>query len=382
MRLERDEGLSLYDPFLQIVPPITARLKSVTIRGTPENLREITAQLSHPTPLLESLAIEAKCECSPQCLGHAITTGLFGGDLSSLRKLHLRCIRTELPWRNMINLMSFTLGYTAPGESPVGCLLDFFESAPCLCKIWLHFAAPTFGTQRGRLVSLECLKRMKIVGGSPSLLLDHLLIPAGAKLYGSFHLPKSLDFPSIFFRFRIHLYVRGFYPSIRGWKISILPATPPPTTTCRVLEALAQVDPSNIERLRLEGADLMGYSGCDHHPALERMTDLRSITISRCNDVSGFMNDLSWSDHLCQNLEELILDPRVDGGKFDIQTVINLAARRASWDWAKLKSVRIVSWDKSVQANALKLKEHVPHVECSPRVALVTDDVDSSDDED
>jgi len=46
------------------------------------------------------------------------------------------------------------------------------------------------------------------------------------------------------------------------------------------------------------------------------------------------------------------------------------------------KSVRIVSRDQSVQASALKLKEYVPHVECSPRVALASEDADSGDEED
>ena len=73
VRLERDKELSPNDPFLQIVPHVTARLKSMTIRATPRDLQEITAHLSHSTLLLESLAIEAKFESSPQH-SHMITT--------------------------------------------------------------------------------------------------------------------------------------------------------------------------------------------------------------------------------------------------------------------------------------------------------------------
>ena len=57
------------------------------------------------------------------------------------------------------------------------------SKAPRLRKVQLHNAVPTSGAQNGRLVSLEYLKRMDIVGGGPSsLLLDHLLIPDGARL--------------------------------------------------------------------------------------------------------------------------------------------------------------------------------------------------------
>ena len=82
----------------------------------------------------------------------------------------------------MVNLTSFTLKYTSEGDSLVRHLLDFFEGAPRLRKIKLLSATPTFGAQIGRLMSLPCLK-MDISGGVGSpLLLDHLLIPVGAKL--------------------------------------------------------------------------------------------------------------------------------------------------------------------------------------------------------
>lgn len=99
-----------------------------------------------------------------------------------LRKLLLTHIHTQLPWRNMVNLKSFALSYAWAGSSSVRHLLDFFESGPSLHKILLHLATPTFGTQRGRTVSLVCLKRLDIIGGGPpSLLLNHLLIPAGMR---------------------------------------------------------------------------------------------------------------------------------------------------------------------------------------------------------
>ena len=101
----------------------------------------------------------------------------------------------------MDNLTSFMLCNTSLENDTAKHLLDFFESAPCLREVRLHFVAPTSSAQSGQLVSLGCLKKMEIIGNKPcSLLLDHLLIPVGAELtiqvdYGRIedHLPRSLD---------------------------------------------------------------------------------------------------------------------------------------------------------------------------------------------
>ena len=73
---------------------------------------------------------------------------------------------------------------------------------------------------------------------------------------------------------------------------------------------------------------------------------------------------------MCPKLEELVVDARADGEKLDTQNMIQMAVTRAKM-LLKLKSIRIVSRDNFVQTRALKFKEYVPHVECSPRVALV-----------
>ena len=145
-----------------------------------------------------------------------------------------------------------------------------------------------------------------------------------------------------------------------------------------MLDSLALFDPSKIERLRLAGGDLRLRDGCAISPLLGCMTHLRTLTISRCKNLSDFVHTLD--DYFnCPKLEELILDTRVDGEKFDIQRVVAMAAGRVSKGMG-LKSIRIVSRDKFVQTCALKLKEYVLHVECSPRVALASDDIDSGDD--
>ena len=391
LQIWRWDGLSPDNPFLQAIPNSIARLRSLDITTTEGGIREITTHLSHPAPLLESLKIGVECECSPH-RGPVIPPNLFGGNLSSLRKLRLQCVRTELPWRNMVNLTSFTLGYTLLGDSSVGRLLDFFASAPRLRKVRLRFATPSFGTQHRRLVSMGSLKRMEFFGGGPpSLLLDHLLIPAGAKVttevdsQGFLHLPRSLDGVRELSGFRIRMHVAEFQPRMRfsGPKeqISIIPATPPIASDAfRVLESLAQFDPLKVERLRLAGGDLNQNDGCTVWRMLLSMKNLRTLTISRCKNLSHFMRVRD--DLVCRKLEELILDPRTDGEKFDIQSVAGAMKWRAKRiKPACLKSVKIVSRDKSVQDDAWKVRAHVPHVECGPWVALASGVGDDSSDE-
>lgn len=109
-------------------------------------------------------------------------TSVFNGDLSSLCRLLLESVRTELPWRNVVNLISFRLAYTLPGEVSVGQLLDFFENTPYLRESDPDFATPTSGARDGQLVSLVCLKGMNFIGNGPSpLLLNRLLIPVGVE---------------------------------------------------------------------------------------------------------------------------------------------------------------------------------------------------------
>ena len=384
--LERYQGSPVHS-----IPHAIARLKSVVIHGRPQKIQEVTTQLSHPAPLLESLRIVVDGLDYPVD-DPVMATTLFNGDFSSLYNLYLQGIRTELPWRNMANLTSFTLVYKARGGTSVAQLLDFFESTPRLRKIQL--ATLAFGAHCGRSVSLSCLEGMNIIGGeSPALLFDHLLVPVNAKLTTQgderhlTYLPNSFETIRDLTGFKVRLHVGEFYPSIQisgqTVEINIIPATPQATTapnTCRVLESLAQFDPSKVERLRLAGGDILLREGCAVYRLLLPMTGLRTITISRCKNPSNLFWLLA-DIEVCTKLEEIVLDARADGEKLNIQHMIEVVAKRAGMG-AKLKSVRIATRDKFVQTCALKLKEYVPHVECSPRVALVSDAVDSSDEED
>jgi len=110
------EGICPCDPFFQIIPHVTGRLKSVFIMGPLGNVEVVTRAiscLSHPAPLLEHLSIRSNPTTVP-ALCPALPSTLFNGDLSSLRTLRLEAVHTELPWRNMLNLTSFTLSYIPP----------------------------------------------------------------------------------------------------------------------------------------------------------------------------------------------------------------------------------------------------------------------------
>jgi len=123
----------------------------------------------------------------------ALTSELFAGDLSSLRRLWLEYVRIDFPWRNMVNLTSFRLVHDHGAPVLVKQLLDLFESAPHLREVKLNSPIRISSTENGRLVSLAWLKRMGVTGYGSSLpLLDHLLIPAGARLAIWVDLPNHL----------------------------------------------------------------------------------------------------------------------------------------------------------------------------------------------
>jgi hypothetical protein len=396
LRLDEGGDLSPHNPFLQIIPHAIGRLKSLAIKGTSENLQDITAHLSRPAPLLEVLSIVSIHTLRSQ-RDPTLTTALFNGDFPSLRKLHLQSVRAELPWRNLVNLTSFELHYIISDEISIRQLLDFFESAPRLRKIELDFATPTSGAQNGRLVPLACLKWMDIIGDeSPSLLLDHLIIPVGAKLTtfgassGSLteNLPRSLDNLRNLSDFTdIRLRVGEEDPDIRfsgpnGQVRVFMPLQD--NVTYLAFESLARFDTSKTERLRI----YYGYSPSNDslYRALLPMEHLHTLTLYRCTNLDVFIHALdpivsSSGDVICPKLENLVLVLRLKGERFDIKNVIKMAVARASRG-AKLKSVRIVGQGKSMQIGALELRKYVSHVECGPEDGVADEDTNVSSEED
>ena len=391
LSLSRDHDLAPSDPFLQIIPRAIGRLESLSIKGTPENLQDITTHLSRPAPLLDFLSIDGGSEYAPR-RNPVLASPLFNEDLSPLRDLRLRSVRTELPWRNMVNLTSFTLACTSPGEISVRQLLDFFESAPRLCKVQLHSATPTSGAQDGRLVSLACLEWLSIFGSKPSsLLLNHLLIPVGAKLTTRVdllgpliedHLPRSLDNLRNLTGFtEINLSIAVWYPRVQfsgpNGQVAMVPATPRIDTTHLVLESLARFDTSKVERLEINRGD---PSSRDlPYQTFLLMKSLRILTLSDCRSPHIFIDALrprtSSEVLICPELEELVLVLCVDEEALNITAVAQMAAMRALRG-AKLKSVKIVGHDEAMWINASKLKEHVLCVKCGPDVSGTDDGSD------
>ena len=303
LALYRDDALSPCDPFVRIIPHAIERLKSLSIKGTPMNLQDITANLPRPAPLLEELSIHGGRE-NARHLSPVLASVLFNGDLSLLRKLRLESVRTELPWRNMVNLTSFTLAHTLPGEVSVRRLLDFFEGAPHLHAVKLHSATRTSGARDKRLVSLALLKTMVIINGGPSsLLLSHLLIPAGAKLTTQMdsprfliedHLPRSLSNLRNLSNFTtIELYGHDSCPHIRfsgpNGQVTIRGSSQFCGTSL-VLGSLTQFDTSEVKRLEIYCGNSPS-SDLPYH-ALLSMKDLRSLTLSRCKSPHTFIHAL------------------------------------------------------------------------------------------
>ena len=383
--LGRGDDLSHSDPFFQIIPHAIGRLKSLSIAVTWGSLQDITAHLSHPAPLLGKLEIDGGPSGSS---GFAPlrypepTTALFNGDLHLLHEFRLTFVRTELPWRNMAALTSFALSHMPPDSISIPQLLDFFESAPRLREIELDVATPTSGAQNGRLVSLACLKRMDILRGeASSLLLDHLSIPVGAELRilaDSFdrivedHLPRSLDnLRNLSNLTKISLHASGPYPRVQfsgptGKFRMTASETDKPWSA---LELLIRLDASKIEELEII------YDGpLPSHPTYQALLPMRNLRI------------LTLSDHQTPHLPEHILNPNKSPSKivilpkleefsfipytymevFDIGTVIEMAAARASRG-AELRTVRIVDkvWELDPE-DASELRKHVLHVEYSP----------------
>jgi len=357
-----------------------------------EILHNIITRLPPHAPLLERLGVD---DVFRSRAPHLPTLGLalFSGDLSSLRVLRLERVHTEFPWRDMVNLTSIALHNLPPESHTIRQLLDFFESAPRLRKVYLASATPTTDGQIGRLVSLGCLKRMVILFGQPaSRLLSHLLVPVDAKLtiWGdSFqriiehHLPRSLgnlrnisDITNIHFTNNSRIKLSG--PSGQLIMASRLDAA-------RLgLEALGRFDTSKIERLEVVSNDYPltrpSYRGLNHLKAL------RTLTLSRCRNPYTFMSAFSPStDTLglvpCPRLEEIVLVPRTDTEEIDVKSMTKIAAARMS-SGAKLGIVRIVDVEGKLNlGDVLELRKHVSKVECGPWVDAVDSERDDSDED-
>ena len=366
------------DSFFQIIPHATRRLKSLFIMGPLGSvevkvLTRVASCLSHPAPLLEHLSIRSDHRTMPAGCS-ALLFALFNGDLSSLRTLRLEAVDTEYPWRNMLNLTSFTLYFILPGVASIGKLLDFFKNAPCLEEIKLCFAIPTAGAQNRRVVSLECLKSMEITDDDPSALLNHLLIPVGAKLGIQAQvtptliggcLPRSLDNLKNFSNFTtIRLHCTDMEFSGPNGQVNITPMSYGGDPTELTLRYLAQFDTSKTERLEIEDGYLPSKEPL--YQALLPMKDLRTLKLSRCTNPDIFICALqpatsSLEAMVCPKLEKIILVLPFEE-TFDVTNTIEMAAARASRG-KKLRTIGVIDGRGGAELDVSELRKHVWNVE-------------------
>jgi hypothetical protein len=378
VELRREDGLYPCDPFFQIAPHAVGRLKSLLLSTSPEYLNDIANFLSRPAPLLEDLNVAGGPD-GPSS-DPTLPTILFNGDLSSLRNLQLSSVYTQLPWRNMVNLTSFTLGHSPEPRVSVGQFLDFFEGAPRLLDVDLTFSAPSSGAQNGRLVSLAHLKKLYIYGlQPPSLLLDHLLIPAGAKMTTELelsgpriedHLPSSLDNLrnlSDFTKIRLHsnnidhdlVSIKFSGPNGQVCMTSMFPEA---ETTRLVPRSLAAFDTSKTESLEILNSDPLSE---DLHQALLSMKCLRTLRLSLCKDLHSFILALdhdpnSMNPIPCPKLERLVFRTEE---RFDIEQMVEVASARASGG-VPFKSIEIINRGELVPREGVtELLKHVLRVE-------------------
>ena len=374
--LEREQGLLPNDPFLGIPSHAIARLKFLRVKTTPDQLEDITKHLVHPTPLLKTLTIDAGAAPNHQGPTPVLTSALCGGDLSSLRGLCLHSVCTQLPWRNMNNLMFLTLAFLPQSTVSLGQVLDFLESAPRLWRVTLTSATPTLEVQDGRLVSLSHLRKLQISGPQPPfLLLNHLVIPAGAEvtITSNSRSPQIDDlFPRSFDNFqnlpnfnRIQFQFAPYETSMRfsgpngGFCVE---SRPEPDPTRSIVNALERFDTLSTQFLVIEDDDTITD---EIHEAIWSMTDLCTLHIYRCNDSPSFLLDpylalASDGEVAWPKLEELTYHVP---GVFDVGVLVDYVAARASRG-VPLKSIKVISARKPVPTEEVaELREHVSHVE-------------------
>jgi hypothetical protein len=383
LSLYTDDPLPPHHPFFKIIPHAIGRLRSLIIDGTLESLPDITAQLFRPAPLLEELSICSDYNFGPR-YNPTLTPTLFNGDLSSLRTLELKSVRTELPWRNLGNLTSIKLVRISPGEITVKQLLDFFESTPRLRQVGLRSVTPTSGTQNGRMVSLAYLETMDITGdGSASLLLDHLLIPVGAylKIEIDLPIPPIKDPPP---RFLDNLRNLSDFTEIKfygaSWnqfmlfrgpngEVIIIPGPSQVNRIYVMFGFLTQFQTSSVERLMIYGG--RSPTGDLPYRALLPMMHLHTLTLHGFASPDTFIHALdpnmnSTGAMVCPQLEELNLVLSISMEIFDIKNLKEMAVARAS-KGAKLKSVKIAG-RKLAGSSVVELKKHVLRVKCDVEV--------------
>jgi len=186
---------------------------------------------------------------------------------------------------------------------------------------------------------------MEVDGGEPSsLLLDHLLIPVGAKLmihvksFGTTvedHLPRSLDnLRNLSDFIDVRVGEPNQHMRLRGLNGQLQMTTSRNNNICVAVEILARFDTSKTERLEVFNDDCLSRNLPNQ--TLLAMENLCTLSLrSHWGNPSAFVDALNPNTSLsnvvvCPKLEELILVLHGNAMESHIERVIEMARARAS----------------------------------------------------
>lgn len=373
------DNWDLEDVLFPVIPHIP-RLKSLVVQAhvSPVAL----SHLRNRAPLLEELCVDNTADLTPD-----FGSKLFGGDLSSLRKLRLSGFTTHVPWNNMANLRDFNLSCPHECEMTVTQLLDFLESAPLLHTVTLE--DPILGSSNAppaRIVPLPHLNSLTITDEQPSILLKHLFIPVGAllKLWlifeGEFplrdYLPETSPnltnlshITTVNLRFNDYgnfVRLSGPNGSLRlldRWEDDV-------TMDHRILRSLGSGAPSAMQKLTISlyaHPYPIGIEDCPVFQTLSSIKNLRTLVLSECNN-QPFILALDPEKNasglvLCPHLQELTLYTSPLLHPPYTRRLITMAKNRASRG-AKLSSLTIVDLGGlGLRDEVFGLKEDVMHLD-------------------
>ena len=390
--LETSDDGAYCDGALLLVAPHIDRLGSLAVCGPSDILADLTKHFACPTPLLKNLKIDLDFD---RTRAPNLPGSLFNGDLSSLRRLSLSGFKTNLPWRNLVNLTTFNLSHFPGTVDPpyTTKLLDFFESTPLLRAITLRHSIPaTSNAPPERLVSLTHLKELTTISQrAQSTLLNHLSIPSGALLDITFtfngesppildNLPKNLTnlnnlshvttinltFDTEEKSLRLSgpnggLYISGAWAAGNSYSRSL---------ERRVLRSLDRFNLSQVQRLTITKFTSLPLNNQLEESSTFRtlllMNDLRTLTLIKCNNlpfIHALNPEKNKSDTvLCPDLQSLVLYVKKRDW-FYLEELVEMASERDE-RYAKLSSVTIVSLDEMCsRKDVFKLRKFVTSVE-------------------
>jgi len=363
-----------------------SRFKALTVYGTPLTVPNLVKHFNSPAPLLEKLDIPVLS------LGSApVKSTIFGGNLSSLRKLRLWGVFTSLPWKTMSNLTILDFDGGSGDKISATQLLNFFEHAPLLRDIKLTAALPdSSNAPAERVVSLPHLVLLNI-SAQPvhSILLNHLHIPIGALVTLEFafdgerfpildYLPGSLNnlksishvtTINLLFDFGVAMRVNG--PSGGLYMISTWGGSgnPPPMLDHYILRSLNKLPTSTTERLVVTQYHASAHPKTEDSGAYQvllPMNDLRALTLTDCNNTS-FLHALNPSRNTsntvaCPKLEELTLNIPGQRDESRMYGLLEMTMERASRG-AKLSSILICQRESLSAKELSDLRSYACHVE-------------------